>query len=263
VRVLPGRACHSALRCRGRHQPRPRLSTRYRLDQPWGSHRGLARVPMPGIVGGGPVMRRNPSGSHGRPPSGPPGTEGTVLVCPCAAGRRGLPDGGSTRFHGGSTRRHGHLGRCARLRLRCGNCRAAAGGCHRASPMIKHREAAAAVGPGPAAPFRLTVLVVSAVHMPGPVRRAGAAASSRLRIAGPAGPFVLALSGDRSPIGGCTTTSGDRVPSDTVIPHILPFAGMVDRHPRAGCRQRRAIGVPSFLLLFDQGFRGWSSLLLW
>jgi hypothetical protein len=50
-------------------------------------------------------------------------------------------------------------------------------------------------------------------------------------------------------------------PSDTVIPHILPFAGMADRHPRAGCRQRRAIGVPSFLLLFDQGFRSRSSLL--
>jgi hypothetical protein len=51
--------------------------------------------------------------------------------------------------------------------------------------------------------------------------------------------------------------------SDTVIPHILPFAGMADRHPRAGCRQRRAIGVPSFLLLLDQGFRSRSSLLLW
>ena len=48
-----------------------------------------------------------------------------------------------------------------------------------------------------------------------------------------------------------------------VIPHILPFAGMADRHPRAGCRQRRAIGVPGFLLLLDQGFRSRSSLLLW
>ena len=44
------------------------------------------------------------------------------------------------------------------LRLRCGNCRAAAGGRHRASLMIKRREAAAAVRPGPAAPFRLTPL---------------------------------------------------------------------------------------------------------
>ncbi len=59
--------------------------------------------------------------------------------------------------------------------------------------MIKRSEAAAAVRPGPAAPFRLTALVVSAVHMPGPVRRAGDAASFRLRIAGPAGPFRVSL----------------------------------------------------------------------
>jgi hypothetical protein len=65
--------------------------------------------------------------------------------------------------------------------------------------MIEYREAAAAVRPGPAAPFRLTALVVSAGHMPGPVGRAGAGASCRLRIAGPAGPFVLAWSGDTSP----------------------------------------------------------------
>jgi hypothetical protein len=90
VRVLPGRACHSALRCRAGIK-RPRLSTLYRLDQPWGAHRRLARVSMSGTADGGHVMRRNPCGSHGRPPSGPPGTEGTVLICPCAAGRRGLP----------------------------------------------------------------------------------------------------------------------------------------------------------------------------
>ncbi len=96
--------------------------------------------------------------------------------------------GGSTRSHGGSTRRQGHLGRFARLRLRCGNCRAAAGGCHRASLMITRSEAAAAVRPGPAVPFRLTVLVVSAVHTPGPVGRAGAAASFRRRNAAPVGP---------------------------------------------------------------------------
>ena len=94
---------------------------------------------------------------------------------------------------GGSTRRQGHLGRCARLRLRCGNGRAAAGGCHRASLMIKRSDAAAAVRPGPAAPSRLTALVVSAVHVPGPVGRAGAAASLRLRNAGPDGPFRVSL----------------------------------------------------------------------
>ena len=37
-------------------------------------------------------------------------------------------------------------------------------------------------------------------------------------------------------------------PSDTLDPHSLLFPGMPDRHPRAGCRQRRAIGVPSLLL---------------
>ena len=63
-----------------------------------------------------------------------------------------------------------HLGRFARLRLGCRNSRAAAGGSHRAFPMIKHREAAAAVRPGPAAPIRLTAPVVSAVHTPGPAR---------------------------------------------------------------------------------------------
>ena len=29
---------------------------------------------------------------------------------------------------------------------------------------------------------------------------------------------------------------------------------MPDRHPRAGCRQRRAIGVPGFVFLPGQGF---------
>jgi len=91
----------------------------------------------------------------------------------------------------------------------------AAGGRHRASLMIKRTEAAAAVRPGPAAPIRLPAHVVSAAHMPGPVRRAGDAASIRLRIAGPAGPFVLAWTGDRSPVRGCTTTTGDQVPPRT------------------------------------------------
>jgi hypothetical protein len=52
---------------------------------------------------------------------------------------------------------------------------------------------AAALRPGPAAPSRLTAPVISAVHMPGPVGQAGAAASFRLRIAGPAGPFRVSL----------------------------------------------------------------------
>ena len=40
---------------------------------------------------------------------------------------------------------------------------------------------------------RLTALVVSAGHMPGPVGQAGAAASFRLRNAGPAGPCRVSL----------------------------------------------------------------------
>jgi len=36
-------------------------------------------------------------------------------------------------------------------------------------------------------------------------------------------------------------------PSDTVIPHMCLFSGMPDRHLRAGCRLRRAIGVSCFL----------------
>jgi hypothetical protein len=65
------------------------------------------------------------------------------LICSGAASRRGLPYGGSSRFHGGSTRRQRFTG----LR-RCGDCRAAAGGCHCASLMMKRRAAATAVRPG-------------------------------------------------------------------------------------------------------------------
>jgi hypothetical protein len=48
--------------------------------------------------------------------------------------------------------------------------------------------------------------------MPGPVGQAGAAASFRLRNAGPAALAVLAWIGAGSPVWGCTTTSGDQVP---------------------------------------------------
>jgi hypothetical protein len=64
----------------GRYQPRPRLSTRYRLNRSWGAHRRLA----PGLDPGHGRRRAhhapNPPGSHGRPPSGPPATGGTVLI---------------------------------------------------------------------------------------------------------------------------------------------------------------------------------------
>ena len=80
-----------------------------------------------------------------------------------------------------------------------GTAGAAAGGCHRAPPMIKRSEAAAAVRPGPAAPFRLTALAVSAVHPPKPVRRACAAASFACELRARPALVVLAWGGDRSP----------------------------------------------------------------
>jgi hypothetical protein len=48
--------------------------------------------------------------------------------------------------------------------------------------------------------------------------------------------------------------------SDTVKPHIRPFPGMTDHHPRAGFRQRQAIGVPGVLFLPGQGFAASLSL---
>jgi hypothetical protein len=144
-----------------------------------------------------------------------------LLICSGAASRRGLPYGGSTRFHGGSTRRQGHLGRFTGLRLRCGDRRAAAGGCHCAALMIRRRAAAATVRPcvrpDPGSPLSSFPQVTCADWW----GWAGAAASFRLRIAGPARPFVLAWSGDRSPVRGCITTGGDRVPpSDTTFPQV-------------------------------------------
>ena len=84
-------------------------------------------------------------------------------------------------------------GRFTGLRLRCGDWRAAAGGCHCAFLMMK-RRAAGCRGPAlRAARSRLTVLVVSAGHMPGPAGQAGAAAACRLRNAGPAVPCRVSL----------------------------------------------------------------------
>lgn len=93
---------------------------------------------------------------------------------------------------------HGHLGRFAKPR-RCGKCRTAAEGCHRAVLMNKRSEAAAAVRPDPAAPFRLTILADSAAHRAGLVRRADDATSSRLPITVRPALFVLPCSGDTSP----------------------------------------------------------------
>ena len=61
-------------------------------------------------------------------------------------------------------------------------------------------------------------------------------------------PVFAALehaAGDFTTLGKNPLLEGSSPPSVTVIPHIRSFAGRLDRHPRAGCRQRRAIGVPS------------------
>jgi len=57
----------------------------------------------------------------------------------------------------------------------------------------------AAVRSWPAARFRLTAVIVSAVQMIGLVVRPGGAAAIRLRDADPEGLVVLPLAGDRSP----------------------------------------------------------------
>ena len=70
----------------------------------------------------------------------------------------------------------------------------------------------------------------------------------------------VTLDGDRSRFGDVPPRSGIKS-SDTVIPHTSPFAGMADRHPRAGCRQRRAIGVPSFFSSLIRAFAAGQLLL--
>ena len=141
----------------GRYQPGPRLSTSYRLDQPWGAHRRLARVSMSGTAGGGHVMRRNPCGSHGRPPSGPPGTEGTVLICPLCGWPPGTARWGfnsdSWGFNSVARSSGRKLSQRGRLSPRCPEDGASRCGC---------RSPALARGAAPAATF-----AVSAAHAPG------------------------------------------------------------------------------------------------
>ena len=179
VRVLSGRACHSALRCRAgisRGRGYRPCTGWISLGEPVG---GWPRVSMSGAqLAAGPSLRRNPCGSHGRPPGGPPGTEGTVLICPCAAGRRGLPDGVQLGF----------------MRVQLGGkviwagAVAAAGGCRRAVLMWAPRDAAAATpGPGtgrrPGRCLRRFRSSRARAAQPG-----GTAASPGQRDAGPAGP---------------------------------------------------------------------------
>ena len=115
------------------------------------------------------------------------------VVCSGAAGRLGCLMGVQLGFMGvqlgGKVIWAGSRG----LRLRCGNFRAAAGGCHLACQMMERRGADAAVRSWPAAPFRLTAVVVSAGQALGLVRRSGGAAAVRLRNAGPDGPCRVSL----------------------------------------------------------------------
>jgi hypothetical protein len=183
---------------------------------------------------------------HLRVVSYAPCAESRRLICAGAAGRRGLPYGGSTRFYGGSTRWHGHLGRFTRLRLRCGDWRAAAGGCHCASLMLKRRAAATAVRPrvrpGPGSLPSSFPQVTCLDRSGGPVLPPLSACGLRTRPA----LAVLAWSGDGSPVWGCTTTSGVQVPPRTPKPVRSPQNGHclntlachsntpAARHPSAG-----------------------------
>ena len=116
-----------------------------------------------------------------------------LLTCPGAASRRGLPFGGSTRFYGGfnSVARSSGPAYWAAAAVR-----GLVSSSGRLSLCFPDDEAPCCGYCGPAlraARSRLTAIVVSAGHMPGPVGQAGAAASFRLRIAGPAGPCRVSL----------------------------------------------------------------------
>ena len=115
-----------------------------------------------------------------------------LLICSGAASRRGLPMGVQLGFMGvqlgGKVIWAGLLG--------CGCVRGLASSSGRRSPCFPDDEASCCGYRGPArraARSRLTALVVSAGHMPEPVGQAGAAASFRLRNAGPAGPCRVSL----------------------------------------------------------------------
>ena len=116
-----------------------------------------------------------------------------LLICSGAASRRGLPYGGSTRFYGGSTRWQGSSGPVYGAAAAVRGLASSSG---RLSLCFPDDEASCCGWRGPALPAarsRLTALVVSAGHMPGPVGQAGAADSFRLRNAGPAGPCRVSL----------------------------------------------------------------------
>ena len=159
----------------------------------------------------------------------------------------GMSHGGSTRFYGGSTRWQGHRGR---IWGAAAAVRGPAGRSGRLSACFPDDEAPGCGCRGPAlraARSRLTALVVSAGHMPGPAGQAGAASSCRLRNARPAALAVLAWTGDRSPVRGCTTTEGDQVLGH-VKSHKCLFRGMRERHPGPACGRGGCLRWFPFLL---------------
>ncbi len=151
------------------------------------------------------------------------------LICSGAASRRGLPCGGSTRFYGGSTRWQGHRGRFYGAAAAVRGLASSSG---RLSLCFPDDEASCCGWRGPALPAarsRLTALVVSAGHKPGPVGQAGAADSFRLPMRPRPALAVLAWGGDGSPVWGCITTLGDQVPPRTPKPGKFP-AKQADRN---------------------------------
>ena len=150
-----------------------------------------------------------------------------LLICSGAASRRGLPYGGSARFYGVQLG-----GKVIGAGLRAAAAvRGLVSSSGRLSLCFPDDEASCCGCRGPAlraARSRLTALVVSAGHVPGPVGQAGAAASFRLRNAGRRALAVLVWSGDGSPVWGCTTTSGDQVPPRTLF-RIIIFSSTVLR----------------------------------
>jgi len=141
----------------------------------------------------------------------------------------------------------GHRGRFTGLRLRCGDGRAAAGGCHCASLMMKRRAAAAAVRPcprpGPGSPLS-SFPQVTCLDRPGrPVLAPLFACGMRARPA----LAVLAWSGDGSPVRGCTTTSGDRVPLGHFFDLSLLAWIFTRAHSPTGCPAPRELVASGYV----------------
>ena len=200
---------------------------RPRLLVPFLAALRLRRRPAAGRGSGDGIRRSGRAGPRPEPdprsaPAPDSGQLAAIQQVPAARAPGTLASAGQPpNGDGGSTRRHGHLGRFTRLRPRCGDWRAAARGCRCASLMVKRRAAAAAVRPcgrpDPGSPPS-SFPQVTCLDRPGrPVLPPLFACEMRAR----PGLAVLAWSGDGSPVRGCTTTSGDRVPPRTLFRNDL------------------------------------------